>query len=256
MIDLHDDRLKRDLNRLAEALVPNETIHPLHSATDDARLPRERTDAPEPEIIPVLSHRSRTGHQRFRLVGAAAALVLLASGVGLLLTRDREAPVGSPPRTTSTCAGCELEPGWPWTADVGMIVYVYNGSTSSEVETVRQQLLNFADIVDPAKLQYLDEQQSWNAARMLFAQDPETLALLTANNVPSMFRVIPLSGQEPGLNEIAARIRNLPGVSEVSFPPDPKSTPGEVGPDPAQINTGTAGPPSTDTPETTSTSHP
>jgi hypothetical protein len=224
MIDVAEDRLKQDLNRLAYALVPNLATDQWPVDSQGIPLASERTIS-EIEIVAVRSHPLQVSRSR-RLGVSAAAIVLAICGVGLLLTRQSNDSVGSPPSSANGCDDCASQAGPLWADGVGMIVYVENGATAAEVAAIQQSLLDAADVVDAARLQYLDEQQSLDEALKLFADDPDTLALLTSENVPSMFKVFPVQGREALLAEIATSINQLSAVSQISFPPEPGSVPG------------------------------
>lgn len=227
MIDVDEDRLKQDLNRLAYALVPNLETEAWPVNSHGIPMAGEQTIS-EIEIVAVRSHPGRlSGGRRRGSVGLSAAVIaLVICGIGLLLTRQNNDPIEPTPSATSGCDDCESQDGPLWSDGVGMIVYVENGATAAEVGAIRQSLLDAADVVDTARLQYLDEQQSLDAALALFADDPDTLALLTAENVPSMFKVFPVPGRETELAEVAMSINQVSAVSQISFPPDPGSIPG------------------------------
>jgi cell division transport system permease protein len=108
-----------------------------------------------------------------------------------------------------------------WSGGVELIVYVENDATPDQVNLIRSELESTPDIVDVSKLRYLDTQQTLDEAQRLFAGDPETLRLLTVDNIPSEFKVVPTEATSVELlRNFADGIRGLPKVERVTFPGD------------------------------------
>ncbi|MEY4230419.1 MAG: cell division protein FtsX [Actinomycetota bacterium] len=108
-----------------------------------------------------------------------------------------------------------------WEGGVEMIVYVENDASPAQLEVVQQALSSTPDVIDVAKLRYLDIPQSMAEARRLFAGDPETLQLLNEQNIPTQFKVVPVAGTTPELlTQLAANFDTLPKVMRVTFPSD------------------------------------
>lgn len=108
-----------------------------------------------------------------------------------------------------------------WEGGVEMIVYVENDASPEQVAVVQQALASTPDIIDVDQLQYLDIDASLVEANRLFAGDPETLQLLTADTIPTQFKVVPVSGTTLELlTQLALNFKTLPKVYDVAFPSD------------------------------------
>lgn len=108
-----------------------------------------------------------------------------------------------------------------WEGGVEMIVYVENDASPEQVAVVRQALESTPDVIDTDRLQYLDIDGSLAEANRLFAGDPETLQLLTADTIPTQFKVVPVSGTTLELlTQLAINFKTLPKVYDVAFPSD------------------------------------
>jgi cell division transport system permease protein len=107
-----------------------------------------------------------------------------------------------------------------WSGGVELIVYVENDATPEQLQVVRDALESNPTVIDVDKLEYLDVNASLAEAQRLFAGDPETLQLLTVDNIPTQFKVVPRSDASSDLlTEIAASYKDqLPKVINVAFP--------------------------------------
>ncbi|MEI6495359.1 MAG: permease-like cell division protein FtsX [Actinomycetota bacterium] len=106
-----------------------------------------------------------------------------------------------------------------WEGGVEMIVYMEHDATPDQIAVVRQALESTPDVVDVPKLQYLGVNESLTEAKRLFAGDPETLQLLTADNIPTQFKVVPKNtGNNALLTQLSVGFKNLPKVHQVAFP--------------------------------------
>ena len=106
-----------------------------------------------------------------------------------------------------------------WSGGVELIVYVENGASPENVTVIREALESTPDVIDTAKLQYLDVPASLIEAQRLFAGDPETLQLITAENIPTQFKVVPAEGTSAALlQQLSEGFRKLPKVYSVVFP--------------------------------------
>jgi cell division transport system permease protein len=106
-----------------------------------------------------------------------------------------------------------------WSGGVELIVYVENGASPENVTVIREALESTPDVIDSAKLEYLDVQASLIEAQRLFAGDPETLQLITAENIPTQFKVVPVEGTSAALlQQLSEGFRKLPKVYSVVFP--------------------------------------
>jgi cell division transport system permease protein len=108
-----------------------------------------------------------------------------------------------------------------WSGGVELIVYVENDASPEQIDLVRSALEKTPDVIDTTQLQYLDVDQSLVEAQRLFAGDPETLQLLTAENIPTQFKVVPTEEATPELlTQLALGFEELPKVVKVAFPSD------------------------------------
>jgi cell division transport system permease protein len=106
-----------------------------------------------------------------------------------------------------------------WSGGVELIVYVENGASPENVTVIREALESTPDVIDVAQLQYLDVPASLIEAQRLFAGDPETLQLITAENIPTQFKVVPVEGTSAALlQQLSEGFRKLPKVYTVVFP--------------------------------------
>ena len=107
-----------------------------------------------------------------------------------------------------------------WKGDVGMIVFVRADATSESIQYVKQNLESQPQVIDVKKLEYLDKAASFEEAKRVFAGDPTTLSLLSADNVPSQFKVVPKTNDPELVRSLATQYRTLPGVAGVSLAED------------------------------------
>ena len=100
-----------------------------------------------------------------------------------------------------------------WDGGVGLIVFMRHDAPAASIEAVRVALVNADLLVDGSGLEYLDAQDSLAEAPRVLASDPPSLALLTPENVPTMFRVIPTAGATAEqLRSVAQSLLQLPDV--------------------------------------------
>jgi cell division transport system permease protein len=106
-----------------------------------------------------------------------------------------------------------------WSGGVELIVYMQNDASELQIQTVRDALESTPNVVDASRLQYLDLDASFAEAQRLFAGDPATLQLLTPENMPTQFKVVPTDEASTELlDQLSAGFRGLPGVHSVVFP--------------------------------------
>jgi cell division transport system permease protein len=106
-----------------------------------------------------------------------------------------------------------------WSGGVELIVYMQNDASELQIQTVRDALESTPNVVDASRLQYLDLDASFAEAQRLFAGDPATLQLLTPENMPTQFKVVPTDEASTELlDQLSAGFRGLPGVQSVVFP--------------------------------------
>ena len=107
-----------------------------------------------------------------------------------------------------------------WKGDVAMIVLVRSDATPEQIALIDESIRSAPTIINVDKLQYLDKTQTYEEAKRIFAGDPVTLSLLTPENIPSEFKVVPLT-QDPALvRSLSEQYRSLPGVEDVALAED------------------------------------
>jgi len=107
-----------------------------------------------------------------------------------------------------------------WRGDVEMIVFVRSDATPEQISLIDQTIKSAPTIIDVDKLRYLDKTASYEEAKRIFVGDPVTLSLLTTDNIPSQFKVVPIT-QDPALvRSLSEQYRSLPGVQDVALAED------------------------------------
>ena len=107
-----------------------------------------------------------------------------------------------------------------WKGDVAMIVFVRSDATPEQISLIDESIRSAPTIINVDKLEYLDKTQTYEEAKRIFAGDPVTLSLLTPENIPSEFKVVPLT-QDPALvRSLSEQYRSLPGVEDVALAED------------------------------------
>ena len=107
-----------------------------------------------------------------------------------------------------------------WKGDVELIVYVRSDADPNQIQVIEDALNSQPAIIDVTKLRYLDQAESYAEAQKLFAGDPGTLRLLTPENIPSQFKVVPISQDSNLIRELGEQFRSLAGVREVAYSQD------------------------------------
>ena len=107
-----------------------------------------------------------------------------------------------------------------WKGDVELIVYVRSDADPNQIQVIEDALKSQPAIIDVAQLRYLDQAESYAEAQKLFAGDPGTLRLLTPENIPSQFKVVPISQDSNLIRELGEQFRSLAGVREVAYAQD------------------------------------
>ena len=107
-----------------------------------------------------------------------------------------------------------------WKGDVAMIVFVRSDATPEQIALIDESIRSAPTIINVDKLQYLDKTQTYEEAKRIFVGDPVTLSLLTPENIPSEFKVVPIT-QDPALvRSLSEQYRSLPGVEDVALAED------------------------------------
>ena len=107
-----------------------------------------------------------------------------------------------------------------WRGDVEMIVFVRSDATPEQISFIDQTIKAAPTIIDVEKLQYLDKTQSYEEAKRIFVGDPVTLSLLTPDNIPSQFKVVPITQDPELVRSLSEQYRSLPGVQDVALAED------------------------------------
>ena len=107
-----------------------------------------------------------------------------------------------------------------WRGDVEMIVFVRSDATPEQISLIDQTIKAAPTIIDVEKLQYLDKTQSYEEAKRIFVGDPVTLSLLTPDNIPSQFKVVPITQDPELVRSLSEQYRSRPGVQDVALAED------------------------------------
>jgi len=107
-----------------------------------------------------------------------------------------------------------------WRGDVEMIVFVRSDATPEQISLIDQTIKAAPTIIDAEKLRYLDKTQSYEEAKRIFVGDPVTLSLLTPDNIPSQFKVVPITQDPELVRSLSEQYRSLPGVQDVALAED------------------------------------
>jgi len=107
-----------------------------------------------------------------------------------------------------------------WRGDVEMIVFVRSDATPEQISLIDQTIKAAPTIIDAEKLLYLDKTQSYEEAKWIFVGDPVTLSLLTPDNIPSQFKVVPITQDPELVRSLSEQYRSLPGVQDVALAED------------------------------------
>jgi len=107
-----------------------------------------------------------------------------------------------------------------WRGDVEMIVFVRSDATPEQISLIDQTIKAAPTIIDAEKLQYLDKTQSYEEAKRIFVGDPVTLSLLTPDNIPSQFKIVPITQDPELVRSLSEQYRSLPGVQDVALAED------------------------------------
>jgi cell division transport system permease protein len=108
-----------------------------------------------------------------------------------------------------------------WAGGVQMIVYVRADATPDQIENVKSALEQNSTVIDTGKLVYFDKDASLAEAKRLFAADPGAFGLLTRDNIPTEFKVVPRQGQLGLLLDLANGFSTeIPAVQKVVLAQD------------------------------------
>ena len=107
-----------------------------------------------------------------------------------------------------------------WRGDVEMIVFVRSDATPEQISLIDQTIKAAPTIINVEELRYLDKTESYEEAKRIFVGDPVTLSLLTPDNIPSQFKVVPITQDPELVRSLSEQYRSLPGVQDVALAED------------------------------------
>jgi cell division transport system permease protein len=106
-----------------------------------------------------------------------------------------------------------------WEGGVEMIVFVNAGATPDQLDIIETGLGNATTFID--SFEYCPAECSLDEAKVVLAGEPGTLELLTIDNIPTQYKVVPSDGIEVDLlRQLEAEFLNFPNVRQVQFAED------------------------------------
>jgi cell division transport system permease protein len=106
-----------------------------------------------------------------------------------------------------------------WSDDVEMVIYVNPGATPEQLAVIQGQLDQLPQQID--SYTYCDSNCALGEAERLLAGDPSSLQLLTAENIPTNYKVKPTDAtQSDALSLLRDSLRDLPNVGEIVLAQD------------------------------------
>jgi cell division protein FtsX len=103
-----------------------------------------------------------------------------------------------------------------WSDDVEMVIYVNPGATPEQLAVIQGQLDELPQQID--NYTYCDAECALGEAQTLLAGDPSSLQLLTAENIPTNFKVKPTDAtQSDALSLLRDSLRDLPNVGATDW---------------------------------------
>jgi cell division transport system permease protein len=114
-----------------------------------------------------------------------------------------------------------------WEGGVEMIIFVNAGASADQLGVIEGALGNNPQFVE--SFSYCDSQCSLNEAEIVLAGEPGTLELLTADNIPTQYKVVPTEGTDVELlRQLEGAFSELPNVFNVQFAEDQISLIGQL----------------------------
>ncbi len=107
-----------------------------------------------------------------------------------------------------------------WEGGVEMIVFVNASATDDQLAVISDNLTeNQGTFIE--SWNYCDSQCSLDEAQRILAGDPSTLNLLTVDNIPTQYKVVPTEGVDVEfLRQLSGAFQQLPSVVTVQFAED------------------------------------
>jgi cell division transport system permease protein len=107
-----------------------------------------------------------------------------------------------------------------WEGDVEMIVYV-NSGTEDDQRAVIENALRAQQPQIIEDFSYCDVACSLDEAERIYAGDPTTLELLTPDNIPTQYKIVPTDASDiESLRLLRDSLRELPSVPAIIFAED------------------------------------
>ena len=103
-----------------------------------------------------------------------------------------------------------------WAGDVEMIVFV-RADASDEQKVIIEEALRSQPAIDTERLRYLDQAESYEEARRIFAGDPSILNTLTPEITPSQWKVVPSTDNTEILQALGQTFDQIEGVQAVAY---------------------------------------
>ena len=104
-----------------------------------------------------------------------------------------------------------------WNNDVTFIVYVNHNAPDDQIAALRSDLEDSPQI---DTITYLDHDQSYATFKKLFADEPEIVQSMKAEDLPTSFRVKPKNPDAAIVKTVAESFAAKPGVYKVDFVAD------------------------------------
>ena len=107
-----------------------------------------------------------------------------------------------------------------WEGGVEMIVFVNAAATEDQLDVISPNLdANQGTFIDT--WQYCNSECSLSEAKRVLAGEPGTIALISLDNVPTQFKIIPTEGTDVEfLRQLEGAFSELPNVYQVQFAED------------------------------------
>jgi cell division transport system permease protein len=106
-----------------------------------------------------------------------------------------------------------------WSDDVEMVIYVNPGATAEQLAVIEGQLNELPQQIEDWT--YCNSACALDEAKTLLAGDPSSLQLLTAENIPTNYKVKPTDAtQSDALVQLRDSLRDLPNINDIILAQD------------------------------------
>ena len=106
-----------------------------------------------------------------------------------------------------------------WQGGVEMIVFMKPGTTPEQIASVKQEIMD-AGVAAPDGISTLDQQQTYDQAKIVLAGQTTLLNALSPTNIYSEIRVTPAKGQQDRLPDLKVQLAGEPNVNQVGLATD------------------------------------